>query len=298
MGETTRPRLCLGDVLAEESFGLTLVSGGPECAQREVVGAHAVEVDEPARWLAREWVMLTTGVRLRGNAQAQRALVPALEDAGVSALGFGVGLGFKHVPAALVEVAHERAFPVFAVPYDTPFREIVHFVERSLTGADEQVFRRLTALQRYLVDALRAPEPERAMVDRLAGFLDAGVMLLGAEGEPEIVAGKPPVSALRSEIHSQPVGLMELEAGGWHAVATPIVTRPGQGARWLVLASPRPGFIGKLAKPAAARRGARAGPAARPAAARRARGGLRGRLLERRAARRDPRIRRPRRRAS
>jgi purine catabolism regulator len=214
MGETTRPRLCLGDVLAEESFGLTLVSGGPECAQREVVGAHAVEVDEPARWLAREWVMLTTGVRLRGNAQAQRALVPALEDAGVSALGFGVGLGFKHVPAALVEVAHERAFPVFAVPYDTPFREIVHFVERSLTGADEQVFRRLTALQRYLVDALRAPEPERAMVDRLAGFLDAGVMLLGAEGEPEIVAGKPPVSALRSEIHSQPVGLMELEAGG------------------------------------------------------------------------------------
>ena len=251
MGETTAPRLCLGDVLAEEPFSLTLVSGGPECERREVRGAHAVEVDEPARWLAREWVMLTTGVRLRGNAQAQRALVPALEDAGVSALGFGVGLGFKHVPAALVEVAQERGFPVFAVPYDTPFREIVHFVERSLTGAEEQVFRRLTALQRYLVDALRTPEPERAMVDRLAGFLDAGVMLLGADGEPEIVAGKPPVAALRSEINAQPVGLMELEAAGWSAVATPIVTRPGQGARWLVLASPRPGFIGKLAKPAA-----------------------------------------------
>ena len=249
MGETTRPRLCLGDVLAEESFGLTLVSGGPDCAQLEVVGAHAVEVDEPARWLAREWVMLTTGVRLRGNAQAQRALVPALEDAGVTALGFGVGLGFKHVPAALVEVAHERGFPVFAVPYDTPFREIVHFVERSLTGADEHVFRRLTALQRYLVDALRTPEPERAMVDRLAGFLDAGVMLLGADGEPEIVAGKPPVAALRSEIDSQPVGLMELEAGGWHAVATPIVTRLGHGARWLVLASPRPGHAPFLVCP-------------------------------------------------
>src|SRR5215207_7245312 len=251
MGETTAPRLCLGDVLAEEPFSLTLVSGGPECERREVRGAHAVEVDEPARWLAREWVMLTTGVRLRGNAQAQRALVPALEDAGVTALGFGVGLGFKHVPAALVEVAHERGFPVFAVPYDTPFREIVHFVERSLTGADEHVFRRLTALQRYLVDALRTPEPERAMVDRLAGFLDAGVMLLGADGEPEIVAGKPPVAALRREISEQPVGLIELEAGGWHAVATPIATGAGEGARWLVLASPRPGFIGKLAKPAA-----------------------------------------------
>jgi purine catabolism regulator len=251
MGETTRPRLCLGDVLAEDSFGLTLASGGPDCAHREVRGAHAVEVDSPARWLAREWVMLTTGVRLRGNAQAQRSLVPSLEEAGVTALGFGVGFGFKHVPAALLEVARERGFPVFAVPYETPFREIVHFVERSLTSSEEQVFRRLTALQRYLVDALRTPEPERAMVDRLAGFLDAGVMLLGANGVPEIVAGKPPVAALRNEIHAQPVGLTELEAGGWHAVATPIATQAGQGPRWLVLASPRPGFIGKLAKPAA-----------------------------------------------
>ncbi len=137
------------------------------------------------------------------------------------------------------------------MPYDTPFREIVSFVERSLTGGDEHVFRRLTALQRYLVDALRTPEPERAMVDRLAGFLDAGVMLLGADGEPEIVAGKPPVEALRREIACQPVGLMELEAGGWHAVATPIATAAGHSTRWLVLASPRPGFIGKLAKPAA-----------------------------------------------
>ena len=251
MAETTRPRLCLGDLLAEDSFGLTLISGGPEGARREVRGAHAVEVDEPARWLACGWVMLTTGVRLRGNGHAQRALVPSLEEAGVTALGFGVGLGFKHVPAALLEVAQERAFPVFAVPYETPFREIVHFVERSLSGGDEHVFRRLTALQRYLVDALRTPEPERAMVDRLAGFLDAGVMLLGPDGEPEIVAGKPPVAALRSVIDAQPVGLTEVEAGGWHAVATPIATRAHERTRWLVLASPRPGFIGKLVKPAA-----------------------------------------------
>jgi PucR family transcriptional regulator, purine catabolism regulatory protein len=251
MTEATRPRLCLGDVLAEDSFELTLVAGGAESARRAVRGAHAVEVDDPARWLARDWVMLTTGVRLRGNVPAQRELVPSLEDAGVTALGFGVGLGFKHVPAALLAVAREHRFPVFAVPYDTPFREIVHFVERSLTDGEEHVFRRLTALQRYLVDALRTPEPERAMVDRLAGFLDAGVMLLGEDGEPEIVAGKPPVAALRSEIRAQPAGLVELETGGWHAVATPIGARPDDSARWLVLASPRPGFISKLAKPAA-----------------------------------------------
>jgi PucR family transcriptional regulator, purine catabolism regulatory protein len=234
--------LRLADLLAEESFGLELLSGGPEA---EIHGAHAVEVEEPARWLGPNWVMLTTGVRLRGNADAQRALVPQLREGGASALGFGTGLSFKRVPAALVEVAHKHEFPVFAVPYETPFREIIHFVDSALTSGEEQIFRRLTALQRYLVDALRTPQPERAMVDRLARFLDASVLLIGAEGRPEIVAGKPPVDELLGAVSEQPPGLVELESGGWHAVATSV------GARRLVLASPRRGFIGKLAKPAA-----------------------------------------------
>jgi purine catabolism regulator len=231
--------LRLADLLAEESFGLELLSGAPDA---EVQGAHAVEVEDPTRWLGPHWVMLTTGVRLRGNADAQRTLVPQLCEGGASALGFGVGLSFKRVPPALVAAAREHEFPVFAVPYETPFREIIHFVDSALTSGEEQVFRRLTALQRYLVDALRTPQPERAMVDRLAQFLDASVLLLGAEG---IVAGRPPPDELVAAVAEQPPGLVELEVDGWHAVSTAV------GARRLVLASPRRGFVGKLAKPAA-----------------------------------------------
>jgi PucR family transcriptional regulator, purine catabolism regulatory protein len=243
--------LRLADLLAEESFGLELLSGGGEAEAREVRGAHAVEVEAPARWLGRDWVMLTTGVRLRGNAEAQRELVPQLEAGGASALGFGVGLGFKRVPPALLTAARQRGFPLFAVPYETPFREIIHFVDSALTSGEEQVFRRLTALQRYLVDALRTPQPEHAMVDRLARFLDAGVVLLSADGEPEVVAGRPPVDELLQAVCAEPPGLVELDVAGWHVVATPVATRADHAARRLVLASPRRGFVDKLAKPAA-----------------------------------------------
>src|SRR3954447_15689561 len=170
--------LHLGDLLAQDTFALELLSGGSEAGAREVRGAHAVEVETPVRWLGRDWIMLTTGVRLRGNTEAQRTLVAQLEEGGVSALGFGVGLGFKRVPPALVEAARERDFPIFSVPYETPFREIIRFIETTLTSGEEQVFRRLTALQRYLVDALRAPQPEQAMVERLAEFLDAGAAVM------------------------------------------------------------------------------------------------------------------------
>src|ERR687888_291782 len=118
--------------------------------------------------------------------------------------------------------AASRDFPVFAVPYETPFREIIHFVDSSLTSGEEHLFRRLTALQRYLVDALRTPQPERAMVERLAGFLDASVVLLDTEGRPEIVAGKRPSAELLEEVCAEPAGLLELTVAGWHAVATPV----------------------------------------------------------------------------
>ena len=58
------------------------------------------------------------------------------------------------------------------------------------------MFRRLTALQRYLVDALRTPQPERRWSTGSRSFLDASVVLVGADGRPEIVAGKPPVDEL------------------------------------------------------------------------------------------------------
>jgi len=251
MADARGYRLRLGDLLAEDSFRLDLLSGGPDAVSRDVKGAHAVEVEAPARWLGPGWIMLTTGVRLRGNASAQRELVPQLANGGASALGFGVGFGFKRVPPALVEAARAHDFPVFSVPYETPFREIIHFVESSLTNGEELLFRRLTALQRYLVDALRTPQPERSMVERLARFLDASVVLMSAHGEREVVAGKLPAAGLLEGICAEPPGLLELDADGWHAVATPVVTRSDRPARWLVLASPRLGFVDKLAKPAA-----------------------------------------------
>ncbi len=43
----------------------------------------------------------------------------------------------------------------------------------------------------------------------------------------------------------------EAEADGWHAVVAPVAAPAGDAPRWLVLASPRAGFIGTLTKRAA-----------------------------------------------
>jgi PucR family transcriptional regulator, purine catabolism regulatory protein len=242
----------LGDLLDERSLRLELRTGPADAGDRPVLGAAVVEVESPARWIAPSWVLLTAGVRLEGRSDdALRALVAECDDARVAALGFGVGPVFDELPAALLDEGASRAYPIFAVPFDTPFMDVVRFVDAAIMGADAPLFRRLSSLQRFVVDALRDVEPERAVVERLARFMDASVAVLTPAGTAEIVLGHAPVDALWHAVASDRPAVQEVEADGWYAVAAPLAGRAEESPRWLLLASPRAGFAGTLAKRAA-----------------------------------------------
>lgn len=128
--------LTLGEILAAPGLGLQLLSGFEAAEGAPVAGAHCIEIERPSRWLAEDWIMLTTGLRLRGDASAQRELIDELIDAGCCALGFGVGVAFAEVPGTLLAQAKVRGFPLFAVPLPTPFRELVSSVQRALISAE------------------------------------------------------------------------------------------------------------------------------------------------------------------
>ncbi len=244
--------LKLGELLEDRALGLELRTGGPDAAGRAVLGAAVVEVESPARWIAAEWVLLTAGVRLEGHSDEDlRALVADCDRARVAALGFGVGPVFDELPAALLEEGEARGYPIFAVPLTTPFRDVVRFVDTAIMGEDAPLFRRLSSLQRFVVDALRDSEPEHAVVERLGRFMDASVAVLEPSGRPAITRGNAPVGALWGAGAGQGVAVREAEADGWHAVIVPLAGRAAEPPRWLLLASPRAGFIGTLAKRAA-----------------------------------------------
>jgi purine catabolism regulator len=247
--EKRRAVLTLGDLLEEKSLRLELRTGAADSPTRPVLGAAVVEVESPARWIAPEWLLLTAGVRLEGSSgDAFRALVAECDDAGIAALAFGVGPVFDELPGPLLDEGEARGFPIVAVPIDTPFREVVRFVDTAIMGADAPLLRRLSSLQRFVVDALRDAEPEQAVLERLARFTDASAALLAPSGRPEIARGSAPFDALWQAVDDRRHAVQEAEAGGWHAVAAPLAARAGEPPRWLLLASPRAGFIGTLAK--------------------------------------------------
>ena len=234
----------LRDLLQDSNLELELRAGPESVLETPISGAHSIEIANPSRWLGRHWAMLTTGARLRGRSDQQQALIAELAEAEVSALGFAVDVVFKEIPEAILEEAERRSFPVFAVPLEIAFREVIAAVNRSVLSSEFRAVQRLTSIQRHLLDAFEEDDPRAAIVARLARVLDASIsVVIPGEATEQTPIAPPPEQLVRS-LSAQAAGCAEIELEDWHVFGTPI---PGGG--WLVAASRR-NFVNALTKPA------------------------------------------------
>jgi purine catabolism regulator len=239
--------LTLGDVLDHEELELQLLVGGDEARARPVAGAHSIEFEHPTRWLDREWIMLTTGARLRGDRAAQAELIAELDDADVTALGFGVEATFKRVPPAMLAEARRRGFPILVVPFRIAFGEVVATVHRELLSDDARAIQRAVSMQRFLLDALAEEDPEQDMLERLSSILDASAGILSGSGHVDRATATLPGATLWPHIAKRPHAAIELDAGDWHACSVPLPERPH---RWLVVAARGRGLASPATKEA------------------------------------------------
>ncbi len=206
---------------------------GPRACEIPIHGAHSIEISHPARWLSEHWVMLTAGVRLRARPAEQRRLIAELSDGGIAALGFGVAMVSKQVPKALLDEAEGRSFPVFSVPAQLPFREIISFVNRSLLSTDLYVLQRVISVQDYLMDAFHEDPPEPVLIRRLASVLrGADVALVESDGR--VIAQTAPSAAAAWRKVRRSIRLHELEHDGRWGVAAR-VDRANQPSAWLIV---------------------------------------------------------------
>lgn len=232
--------LALGDLLAEQSLGIRLLTGGSAAIRRPIAGAHAIEIDGASRWLGPHWAMLTTGLRLRNRPEAQRELVRELDAARIGALGFGTGITMRHAPAALLEEADRRGYPVFEVPIGTPFREVVSYVNRCLVDSELRAYQRLPSIQRYLLDALSTQAPEQTLLARLSELTASEAIVFADDGDVEQMTDELlPARAIWEQIERRRQShLAEFEIGALRFVAVPTTVTAPSARRWLATCTP------------------------------------------------------------
>src|SRR5206468_5952933 len=112
-----RAMLTVGSLVGD--CGLELAAG-TDGADRPIRWVHISELEDPTPWLSGGELLLTTGIQL-GDAGKQRAYVERLATHELAGIGLGTGLVHDEVPAALATAAEQLGFPLFEVPYETPF---------------------------------------------------------------------------------------------------------------------------------------------------------------------------------
>lgn len=231
----------LRELLDHETFNLELVAGGDDDRERHIAGAHVIEAPDPAPWLAPDWIVLTAGLRLWRKVSDQRRLVRELVEARIAALGFATDIIFQHVPQAILDEAQRLRLPIFVIPYELPFRDVVNFVAQGLVSDELLTMRRTLAMQRYLMHAMRESDAEALVVERLASRLGSDITLLGSSGQVVATRGKAPGAGELwrnlSTVADRRTHIVR-GTGGWYGIASPVVSGerfPG----WLVVGNPR-----------------------------------------------------------
>jgi PucR family transcriptional regulator, purine catabolism regulatory protein len=197
--------LTVRELLADLEVRLLAGEAGLELPVRWV---HITELLDPTPWLSGGEVLLTTGMQL-DSAERQREFITRLADHQLAALGFGTGFAHSEVPPALLEVAAEREFPVFEVPYELPFIAITEAAFSQLVNEQYAVLRRALAAQERLERIVLSERGLDAVAGALATLLGAAVLVFDPRGEPlaqhafRRPVGAEALAALRAEIRER-----------------------------------------------------------------------------------------------
>jgi purine catabolism regulator len=180
---------------------LTLATG-EEKASATVRWVHSTELVDPTPWLRGGELLLTTGLQLT-SAKLQREFVERLAEREIAGLGFGTGFVHKKVPAAILNAARKRDFPLFGVPYELPFIAVTERVFAQLLNERYELLQRNMAGD-VLAEALTGrlyPDELQARL-RPFGIGDEAAVLAFALSEPGAAA--QPLEAIleRAGAHS------------------------------------------------------------------------------------------------
>ena len=161
-------RVTVRDLVAVPELGLRLLAGA-ERIDDVIRWAHPTELLDPRPYLSGGELVLTVGTSLGPDAAPCREYVDRLVDAGVSAVGYGVGDVTAEVPPGLTEACLSRRLPLLRVPPGVPFQSITELLADRRADARAAGERRVRQLSTSLLDAMAADSG----LDQLLAIVDA-----------------------------------------------------------------------------------------------------------------------------
>src|SRR6185312_5650889 len=150
--------LSIAELLGDASLGLELVAGS-STVDCEIEAAAVSELSHPGPWLQGGELLLTIGLLLPDSTDGCSDYLAELRDAGVRAVGLGLGAELPHqrAPDRLVAAADTTGMPLLTVPDGVPFIAVTKAVFAFRARAERRTLERTLQTQRALTAAAVSP---------------------------------------------------------------------------------------------------------------------------------------------
>ncbi len=177
----------VGELLRNPSLPLGALTGRKGLTN-PIRWVHVSELEDPTPFLKGGELLLTVGMGIGTTAARQRAYVRRLIDAGLAGLGVGAGFAFRHPPKALIAEADAASFPVFEVPYETPFIAITEAVFTRLVAEQYESLARTIEAEHSLTRSVLDGKGVEGVVQALARATGGWTLLMDLHGHPMAAA--------------------------------------------------------------------------------------------------------------
>ncbi|WNG87524.1 PucR family transcriptional regulator [Mycobacterium sp. ITM-2016-00317] len=189
--------LRVADLVSDASLELDVLSGR-DGLSRAVTWTHVAEIPDAAQWLEGGELLLTVGLGIPTEPEAQVAYLEALAKVKASCLG----IGHRAPPLSddLLKAGDDLALPIVRVGVQVPFARI----SRIVAAGNLDLSQSRLALQIRILESLRwwseADVDTRSVFDRLESVTGFDIYVVDKAGRPALPGMRPAPAGIRNEI--------------------------------------------------------------------------------------------------
>ena len=190
--------LAVRELITLPSLAGSALVAGSGGLDRIVSRVNVIEVPDILPWVKPNELLLTTGFPIRfadsGQPFDPRALVDLIEGlarCGAAALGVKAGRYLDELPRAMIDAAELLDFPLFLIPRDVGFDEVMsevfmHLIDRQAWALDvaDRTHRALTTI---VLEGGDLPQ----IADEVAALFEVAVLICSPDGRVQAMAGAP-----------------------------------------------------------------------------------------------------------
>jgi len=190
--------LSVQELLENPALGLTCLAGQAG-AVRLIGWAHTVELPEPWHWLSASDLLMTTGLGLPAEADAQVHWLKQLAKCKVSALLLACPPSASALSKAMLQTAEQLAFPLLQADFSLEFARLSRLVIGHVLRAERSRFAAVEGLFHLWARALHEQGTLSERLNRVADYLQIYLVLEDSDSGQPIAyshqAENPPSSA-------------------------------------------------------------------------------------------------------